>query len=170
MTRRTSKKLTDLLTITGTPAGWPARALVKRLLKEAQAQKLVPGGVPLALSVSFVSAAEMTKLNKRYRGKATPTDVLSFEVAESQISGTPLILGDMVICIPVLEGQARAQGHRARHELAVLLIHGFLHLLGYDHERSRGATLLQARAERKLLDAMGFKGTAAGLISRTSSK
>jgi rRNA maturation RNase YbeY len=156
----------DLITITGAPKPWPAPALVKALIKSARGLKLLPAGAPVALSVSFVSATKMSEFNGRFRNKAGPTDVLSFEVPDMDIAGGLLALGDLVICIPVLKAQAKTQDHSPRQELAVLLAHGFLHLLGYDHERGRGATLLQARMERRLLDAMGFKTVAAGLISR----
>jgi probable rRNA maturation factor len=81
----------------------------------------------------FVSSAEMKKLNKRYRGKNYATDVLSFAPTE------PGSLGELVFCVDVLKRQAREHDLAYRDELSYMLIHGLLHLLGYDHEKSERA-------------------------------
>ncbi len=105
------------------------------------------------LSIAVVDLAEMTELNERYRGKDGPTDVLSFEcddlcaVVEPD---DPLMLGDVVIAPEVAEAQAAQYGHTVEEELNLLLVHGILHLLGYDHEDDADATAMQAR-ERSLL-------------------
>ena len=107
------------------------------------------------LSIAIVDLAEMTQLNEQYRGKQGPTDVLSFECddlcAESD-ADEPLALGDVVIAPEFAEEQAAEYGHTVEEELNLLLVHGVLHLLGYDHEDDRDAEAMQAR-ERALLTA-----------------
>jgi len=94
----------------------------------------------------------MRTLNKRYRGKNGTTDVLSFSAREGLFADVrPEILGDIVISIPFAEKQARFAGHSLNREIEILLIHGLLHLLGYDHERSPAEARRMRRKERMLL-------------------
>ena len=86
------------------------------------------------VSVSFMSVEEIQALNRDYRGKDTPTDVLSFPVNNTLAMGPGRPLGDIVICTEVARRQAEEYGHSLERELAFLLVHGLLHLLGYDHE------------------------------------
>jgi probable rRNA maturation factor len=90
------------------------------------------------LSVVFVDVASMTDLHVRWMDEPGPTDVLSFpmdELTPPRDDEQPPegLLGDVVICPEVAQGQADAAGHELRLELGVLLTHGILHLLGYDH-------------------------------------
>jgi probable rRNA maturation factor len=99
------------------------------------------------VSVLFCGDARMAALNRRYRGKNRPTDVLAFPAA----SGVPGFLGDIVISIPCAVRQARQRGEPAAREIERLLVHGFLHLLGYDHETDEGQMdALEARLRRRL--------------------
>jgi probable rRNA maturation factor len=98
------------------------------------------------LDVIVVGKAESKKLNKFYRKKNRPTDILSFSHQRPQ-SG----LGELVICLPVIEKQAKAAGHSLKEELDMMLIHGFLHLLGYDHEKNRKEELKMMRLQARLL-------------------
>lgn len=105
------------------------------------------------LSIAVVDLAEMTELNERYRGKSGPTDVLSFEcddLCAVLAPDDPVTLGDVVIAPQVAEAQAAEYGHTVEEELNLLLVHGILHLLGYDHEEDADTTAMQAR-ERALL-------------------
>ncbi len=107
------------------------------------------------LSIAVVDLAEMTELNVRYRSKEGPTDVLSFPCDDPcAVVGPdePVALGDVVIAPEVAEQQAEEYGHTVEEELNLLLVHGVLHLLGYDHEDDDEATVMQAR-ERVLLEA-----------------
>ena len=106
------------------------------------------------LSIAIVELAEMTELNEQYRGKVGPTDVLSFECDDlcATEPDEPLTLGDVVIAPEVAETQAAEYGHTVEEELNLLLVHGVLHLLGYDHEDDADAEAMQAR-ERALLTA-----------------
>ncbi|HOP61575.1 MAG TPA: rRNA maturation RNase YbeY [Candidatus Saccharicenans sp.] len=82
--------------------------------------------------VSFVGPQTMRRLNRQYRHKDKPTDVLSFALKEKGPDGQ-YYLGDIIICPEVASRQARKQGHSLTRELEILAIHGFLHLLGFEH-------------------------------------
>ena len=101
----------------------------KRLLGELSARyRLADPEVPLA----FVGERAIHTLNRKFRKKDRPTDVLSFPLGEKGADGK-FYLGDIVIAVPVAFRQSRAKGHGLDRELRLLAIHGFLHLLGYDH-------------------------------------
>lgn len=93
------------------------------------------------LTVVFLSSAEMKKINSQFRKKNKPTDILSFA------SHDPLSLGELLLCIDVLKKQAKSQKHSLKHEITYMLIHGFLHLLGYDHELSKKEEKLMFRLQ-----------------------
>lgn len=99
-----------------------SRQLVKNRLKNLSLSELV---------VVFVDPPEMRRLNLQYRGKDYPTDVLSFE------SGDPEVVGELVLCWPVISEQCKRSGLTQRGELGYMVTHGVLHLLGFDHERPR---------------------------------
>jgi probable rRNA maturation factor len=84
------------------------------------------------LSIALVSDAQIKRLNKLYRNKDKPTDVLSFPIGEKVEDW--LILGDIVISVDTAKRQAQRLGHSLEEELKRLLVHGLVHLLGYDHE------------------------------------
>jgi len=95
----------------------------------------------------------MRSLNSTYRGKATTTDVLSFSLREGKFAHIqPEMLGDIVISLPRAERQALAAGHSISREVERLLIHGLLHLLGYDHEQNTKDARRMERKERQLLE------------------
>lgn len=90
------------------------------------------------LSVLFADEAAMTDLHERWMDEPGPTDVLSFPMDQLRVPRDDEqppegLLGDIVICPQVAAAQAQAAGHSERHEVGILLIHGILHLLGYDH-------------------------------------
>jgi len=84
------------------------------------------------VSLAFVGERAIRTLNRRFMKKDKPTDVLSFPLGEKGPDGK-YYLGDIVIAVPVAARQAREKGHGLDRELRLLAIHGFLHLLGYDH-------------------------------------
>lgn len=107
------------------------------------------------LSIAIVEITEMADLNATYRQKDGPTDVLSFPCDDPcPVTGPdePVMLGDVVIAPEVAIAQAIEYGHTVEEELNLLLVHGVLHLMGYDHESDDDAAVMQAR-ERVLLDA-----------------
>lgn len=104
------------------------------------------------VSVSFVDDAEIAQLNEEYRGKVGPTDVLSFECdnLEDEMSGFGLEediyeLGDIVIAVDVAERQTKEFGTNLEEEITLLLVHGLLHLCGYDHIEDDEAEIMEAR-------------------------
>lgn len=110
------------------------------------------------LSVMLVSDAAIQRLNRHYRGKGAPTDVLSFSMLEGDmVAGCPEaeLLGDVVISVETAARQARVRdgelagvGYSELDELTFLLIHGVLHLIGYDHETDRDAMLMESEELR----------------------
>ncbi|MEN6310780.1 MAG: rRNA maturation RNase YbeY [Acidobacteriota bacterium] len=101
----------------------------KRLLEELAARyRLADPEVTLA----FVGTDAIRTLNRKFMKKDRPTDVLSFPLGTKGPDGR-FYLGDIVISVPVARRQAREKGHGLEHEMRLLAIHGFLHLLGYDH-------------------------------------
>lgn len=112
-----------------------------------------------SLAVRFVSDREMRRLNRRYRRRDRPTDVLSFagDLADGgdlpRVPGMPRHLGDVVVSIPTARRQAAARGHGVERELRLLLLHGVLHCLGYDHETDGGTMArLERRLRKRLID------------------
>ncbi len=94
----------------------------------------------------------MRSLNRRYRGIDRTTDVLSFSLREGAFAGLrPDLLGDIVISIPRAQQQAEEAGHPLSREIERLLIHGLLHLMGYDHELGPAASNKMRRREQQLL-------------------
>jgi probable rRNA maturation factor len=108
------------------------------------------------LSILFVSDRIMKQLNRQYRGINRTTDVLSFEarLPSGKRPGQNNILGDIVISVPRAEAQAREYGAAFYDELYRLLIHGTLHLLGYDHEQSSSRAATMRKKEEELLGAL----------------
>ncbi len=101
-------------------------------------------GLPGDATVRLAGADEMRALNREYRGQDRATDVLSFPLGETLPDGP--YAGDILVCLPVAEKQARRAGHSLERELLLLVIHGLLHLKGFDHETDAGEMLaLQKR-------------------------
>lgn len=106
------------------------------------------------MALRFVSRNQMREINHRYRGKDRPTNVLSFP-ATGAAPVRPTPLGDVVICPAVLRAEAREQGKPAEAHWAHLVVHGVLHLAGYDHEIEEDARRMERR-EIAVLRALGF--------------
>jgi len=106
------------------------------------------------LGVCTVGIAESARLNARFRGRDRPTNVLSFAAAAVPASRAPP-LGELVICPRVLRAEARAQRKTLRAHWAHLVVHGALHLVGYDHERAADALRMERR-EVAVLRRLGF--------------
>jgi probable rRNA maturation factor len=100
------------------------------------------------LTIRVVGAAESRRLNRTWRGKDKPTNVLSF-------TADAPVLGDLAICAPVVAREAREQGKSPAAHWAHMVVHGVLHLLGYDHENDRDAARMEAR-ETKILAQLGM--------------
>lgn len=104
------------------------------------------------LSILLVNDIHMQEMNRLYRNKDKPTDVLSFSMRDGQYPDiNPAILGDIVISLPTAKIQAKEKNHGIYKEIAILLVHGILHLIGYDHERGRKEEQKMRRMEKKIL-------------------
>ncbi len=107
------------------------------------------------VSVLLIGDGAMRTLNRRYRGKDRTTDVLSFPLREGTFSGVQhQLLGDIVISVPAAARQAKAAGETLLDEIDRLLVHGFLHLLGYDHERGGAEARRMEARERRLRETL----------------
>ena len=115
-----------------------ARARSLRPWLEELAGEIAPQAS--SLGIRFAGDRELRRVNLQYRGKDKPTDVLSFPGEEGH-------LGDILISVPTARRQAESMGHSTERELKVLLLHGILHCLGYDHETDEGE---MERLERRL--------------------
>jgi probable rRNA maturation factor len=125
-------------------SGVPAGRLLRRWARAA-----LDGAGGGELTLRIVGARESRTLNRRFRGRDRPTNVLSFPY------DAPGLLGDVVICAPVVNREAREQRKPPVAHWAHMVMHGVLHLRGYDHETPRDAEKMESR-ERDLLGACGF--------------
>lgn len=115
------------------------------------------------VSVSFVNNTDIQQLNKTYRNKDEPTDVISFALQDTVSdrintaeNNLPLILGDIIISIDRAEEQAIEYNHSLERELGFLAVHGFLHLLGYDHiDASEEKVMFQK--QKDIMDGFGLE-------------
>ncbi|TAJ91394.1 MAG: rRNA maturation RNase YbeY [Gammaproteobacteria bacterium] len=102
-----------------------------------------------ALTIRIADLDESRELNRRWRGRNKATNVLAFPSGEADAEGRTY-LGDIVICAPVVRTEAREQGKQPRDHFAHLVIHGVLHLLGYDHQEPGAASAMEDRETRAL--------------------
>jgi probable rRNA maturation factor len=109
------------------------------------------------LSLVLVGNDEIRKLNRKFRGKDYATDVLSFPV-ENDLSGPERLLGDVIISVEKAREQAKERGRTLDEEMVTLLIHGVVHLLGYDHERSAKDAKVMTRLEKRIYRALCDQG------------
>lgn len=136
-------------------AGVPATVSFQRWLSAALAAVQAPSDA--GCSVRLVGSREGRALNRQWRQRDYATNVLSFPAAASSDSPSESPwLGDIVLCAPVVQSEARAQRKRTRDHYAHLTVHGVLHLLGHDHERPSEARVME-RIERRILADLGIE-------------
>lgn len=110
---------------------------IEKLLNFAKQEEQIKEDAEL--SITFVDKSEIQEINKMYRDKDKVTDVISFALEEDEPDidmsefNIPRVLGDIIICTDVAQEQSESYGHSFERELGFLALHGFLHLLGYDH-------------------------------------
>ncbi|WP_226677332.1 rRNA maturation RNase YbeY [Mesobacillus jeotgali] len=133
---------------------------IEKLLNYAADKENVQQGSEL--SVTFVSNDRIQEINREYRDKDRPTDVISFaleEMGEGELEivgdGIPRILGDILISIPKAREQAEEYNHSFMRELGFLAVHGLLHLLGYDHINEQDEKEMFDR-QKEILDGYGL--------------
>lgn len=124
----------------------------RRLISLARLAAAEEGVDPRAeVTVLLVERGAMASLKERWLGEPGATDVLAFPMDEQIPDDEPYVLGDIVICPDVAREQAARAGEKVAGEVDLLLVHGFLHLLGYDHVRPQDARSMRHR-ERKILN------------------
>ena len=123
--------------------GLPSRAQLRRWVRAAQ-------HCDAEVTIRFVDAEEGRALNRGYRGKDSATNVLSFPYAPP-----PAMAGDLVLCPQVALAEAAAQGKTGQAHFAHLVVHGMLHLQGYDHETDADAASMEAK-EHEILARLGY--------------
>ena len=139
--------------------------LVRRAAEAAIAESAFPqlatGDRPVELSVRLTGDNQVRELNAEWRGKDRPTNVLSFPLAETRdlqdanVVGTELLLGDIILARGVCEAEAAEKGVTVEQHATHLIVHGTLHLLGYDHHADDEAADMEAR-EVRALDRLGI--------------
>lgn len=138
----------------------PSARTLAEFLREAQAAVGLRGGVTVLLTTD----AEIRRLNRQFRGKDKATDVLSFAAAGPAAGpAADNVAGDLAISVLTARLQALEQGHSLSAEIKVLMLHGLLHLAGYDHEVDRGR---MAQREKVLRAKLGLP---VGLIERAGT-
>ena len=133
-------------------ARWRKRPTAKTIVKKAVLAAAIAASTrPIELAIVLSNDSAIRALNRNWRGKNAPTNVLSFPAATpgKARSASPYV-GDIVIAYQTTAREAVAEGKPFNHHLTHLAIHGFLHLLGYDHENDRDAQKME-RLERKIL-------------------
>jgi len=134
--------------------------LLTELLEFAASEEKVAEGAEL--SVTIVTNDQIQEINREYRGKDQPTDVLSFaleEMGEGEVAiqgeDLPITLGDIIISVEKAQEQAEEYGHSFQRELGFLAVHGFLHLLGYDHMTEEEEKVMFTK-QKELLEKYGL--------------
>ncbi|HVL80285.1 MAG TPA: rRNA maturation RNase YbeY [Actinomycetota bacterium] len=123
----------------------------QRLIALARIAAAEEGVDPRAeLSILLVDRTAMASLKEKYLGEPGPTDVLAFAMDEQPNDEEPFMVGDIVVCPDVAREQAEKAGTPLRDEIDLLVVHGFLHLLGYDHVKPQQARSMKHR-ERRIL-------------------
>ncbi|WP_045834608.1 rRNA maturation RNase YbeY [Hyphomicrobium sp. 99] len=120
---------------------------------------------PAVVSVALSSDANVAALNEQFRGKAKPTNVLSFPAGNGASDGQ---LGDIIIALETVEREADEQGVPFEHHLQHLVVHGVLHLLGYDHETTADAERMEA-IEIEILSKLGVANPYTGALETGTS-
>lgn len=132
------------------------RALVVRTFRAARPFLKLPRAKTAELSVTLLGPSRMREMNRKHRRVDTPTDVLSFPLRTPEIAGyTAIALGDLFVCPAVIRAKADAAGVPVRRQAAWTLVHGLLHLAGYDHERGARHAARMATLEQRILTTLG---------------
>ena len=139
-------------------------SLIKKAIKEALKEEKFE--YPAEISVSFVENQKIHELNREYRKKDRPTDVLSFPMWEkeeladgSALDGHAVTLGDIIISAEKAKAQAEEYGHSIEREITFLSVHSTLHLLGYDHEVSADDEAYMNKKQEEVLVKIGLPRT-----------
>ena len=144
----TSRRLNLSVQYAGNKDGLPLRAQIRAWVRAALDVDGARGG---QITVRLVDSEEGLALNRDYRGKDYATNVLSFPYEVD-----PVVCGDLVLCAPVVAREAAEQGKALDAHYAHLIVHGLLHLQGYDHELGEAQARQMEDHERTILASLGF--------------
>jgi probable rRNA maturation factor len=154
----TARGVPTIDVVVAAPAWTRVLPRARAVAKHAAAAALAAAGprTPAEVSLVLTGDAAVRKLNAVYRGKDKPTNVLSFPAgAEAAPRGAPRILGDVVLAYGVAAREAKSEGKTLKAHLSHLVVHGVLHLLGYDHKHDTDASAME-RLEKKILAGLGI--------------
>lgn len=128
---------------------------LKKVIKNVEKEEKIKNAI---FSIIFVGEKEIQEINKNYRGINKVTDVISFafEDTKNYQNNQIRVLGEIYICIPRMEEQANSYGHSKKRELSFLVVHGILHLLGYDHKTKEEESIMFTKQEL-ILNAANIK-------------
>lgn len=143
------------------------RMLVRRCCNAVLKMEEFKG--PVEVSVNFVNLEQIQELNKKYRNKDMPTDVLSFPMGENGVYDVnhdtgASILGDIVICMNKAVEQAKLYDHSLQREVGFLTAHSMLHLLGYDHEKGGLEAVRMREKEEQVMTMLGLPSSASYVL------
>jgi probable rRNA maturation factor len=133
---------------------WPAGCPGAAALVEDAARAALSGGAAGIVGIVLTDDAEQRRLNRAYRGKDAPTNVLAFPLTDAPPPGAPLLIGDVVLAYETIAREAGEQNKPLADHLRHLVVHGVLHLLGFDHANEAAAALMEAR-ETEILARLG---------------
>ena len=145
--------------------GWPALAerAVRAAVAASRHSAMEASGLSFEFSVKFTTDDEVRSLNAGYRGKDKPTNVLSFPMFDAELlpqlamaDGGEVLLGDIVLAHGVCAAEAAEKGVSVPDHAAHLVVHGALHLLGYDHEEGEAEAEAMEKIEREAMAALGI--------------
>jgi probable rRNA maturation factor len=130
-----------------------APKVIRRAVEAALTHQSAQGDISIVLT----DDAQLQQLNREYLGIDAPTDVLSFPASETDPESGGAYLGDILISVPRAEQQAKTAGHPLSPEVQLLVVHGVLHLLGYDHATAKEKSRMWA-AQAAILESIGLAG------------
>ncbi len=132
-----------------------AEPATRNAIREAAAFVALPQAAGIELAIVLTDDAAIQTLNRKWRGIDKPTNVLSFPATQPSAPDTPTLLGDIVIAYETVIREADAERKPVMHHLSHLVIHGFLHLLGYDHDKDDAAERMEG-LERAIMARLGL--------------
>ena len=147
---------------------WDEQPLAAQTVRDAIAAAAAALATPSGeVSILLTDDAAVSRLNRQWRGIDKPTNVLSFPAAKPGVQGPPPLLGDVIVAYETLKREAEEEDKPVLHHLAHLAVHGYLHLLGYDHQTDSEADAMEG-LERDILARLciadPYRGYAAGNV------
>jgi probable rRNA maturation factor len=149
--RKAAPKAAALIEVMVQSPRWKKQPRAAAIVRNAVAAAAKAASIRPALAIVLTDDSRIRTLNREWRGFDKPTNVLSFPAANTRDAGS---LGDVIIAFQTVAREAKEEGKPIKHHLAHLAVHGFLHLLGYDHETDRDARKME-RLEVEILKGLG---------------